>query len=235
MNKSILLAATAVVALTAGGAMAASPTLGVKAKVGVVHVPPTALYSQNSPNGSANTSQNFTSGSFGTVYNNSGADDFVVPAGKTWTVKGIDVSGVYSNCTSGVNCGPATSEVVTFYKSKKGKPGAILGKGADTYTLNCTDSAGSFSCAIPGPKGKGLKLKGGTSGKTYWVGVVANENFQTARQWFWENATVGGNNPGVWQNPGGGFGVGCATWTMKTTCLGGATSEWAFDVTGSTN
>jgi hypothetical protein len=70
------------------------------------------------------TDNNFTSDSVGTAYNSNAADDLVVPAGKTWVVKTLDVSGVSYNCTTGVNCGPANSEIVTFYKNKKGKPGA---------------------------------------------------------------------------------------------------------------
>jgi hypothetical protein len=207
------------------------PSLGVKANVGSVRVPLTTLYSQNSPNGSANTSQNFTSGSFGTIYNNSGADDFVVPAGHNWTIKRIDVSGVYPECTSNTYCGPPTSETIIFYKSKHGKPGAIAAKGTAAYTLNCTDTQGNFSCKIPGPKGNGLKLAGGTAGKDYFVGVVANMSFQTGRYWYWYATNGGGNNPGVWENPGNGFNTGCATWTQKSKCLGG-TNEWAFDVKG---
>jgi len=235
VNKTVLLAATAVLALTAGSAMAAAPSIGVRTAPRAPVLHPSTLYSQNSPNGYGFTDNNFTSGSVGTAYNSIAADDFVVPAGKTWVVTTVDVSGVYYNCTTGVNCGPATSEVVTFYKSKKGKPGAILGKGADTYTVVCSDSAGNFSCNIPGPKGKGLKLKGGTSGKTYWLGFVANQNFVNARQWGFEETNGGGGNAGVWQNPGNGFATNCTTWTPPSQCFGIGTNEWAFDLQGTTN
>src|SRR5438477_11615466 len=112
MNKSVLLAASAVLALTAGSAMAAShPSLGVKAThVVPIQTPGKALYNQNSNYGYGIVSQNFTSGSFGTVYNAAAADDCAVPAGKTWKVKGLDVPGVYFN-----GSGPANSEIITFY------------------------------------------------------------------------------------------------------------------------
>ena len=106
-----------VVGLSAGGAMAASHP-GVVAKtthVTPIQSPGKTLYSQNSNFLSQSlVSDNFTSGTFGS-YSDAGADDFVVPAGKKWKVTGVDVTGLYSNCTAGVNCGPATSEVITFY------------------------------------------------------------------------------------------------------------------------
>lgn len=229
--KSMFLAATALVALTAGSAMAAAshPTLAVKSTIAPpAHLPPATLYSQNSNYGYGIDSQNFTSNSFGTHYNSAAADDFVVPANQAWVVKTFDAAGQYFN-----GSGPASSEVVTFYKSKKGLPGAILGKGADTWTLNCTDSGGSFSCSIPGPKGKGLKLKGGTSGKDYWVSIVANCSFVGGcGEWGWVQNNTDHNNPGVWENPGNGFGTGCTTWTPTNTCIGLGTDDYAFDLQG---
>ena len=229
MNKTIFLAATAVLALTAGSAMAAShPGLVVKpTNLRPAHVPAGTLYSQNSNFGSGVDSQNFTSGNY-TAYNNAGADDFVVPGGHAWKVTEVDVTGVYYN-----GSGPASSEVVTFYKSKSGKPGAIAAKGTASYLLNCTDSAGSFACNVPGPKGKGLKLSGGTGGKSYWVSVVANCSFVGGcGQWGWVQNTVDQHNPGVWENPGNAFGTGCVTWTPTNTCIGTGTDDWAFDLVG---
>jgi hypothetical protein len=225
MNKTVLLAATAVLALTAGSAMAAAHPGLVGAKPTNVHVPPhsaAVLYSQNSNFGYGIVSQNFTSGSFGTVYNAAGADDFVVPAGAKWKVKTVDVTGVYFN-----GSGPANSEVITFYKNKKGHPGKIAGAGLDSYVVNCADNFGSFSCAIPA-----TKLAGGTTGKTYWVSVVVNMPFVTGQgEWGWvQNTTIHGNE-GNWENPGGGFGTGCNTWGPNSQCLGLA-GDYAFDLKG---
>jgi len=225
--KVALLAATAVIALTAGGAMAGSVPMAVTkvAPVAPIHTPgATTLYNQNSNFSASLVSDNFTSGSFGTIYNSSGADDFVVPSGSKWKITEVDVTGVYFNCTSGVNCGPATSEVITFYKNSGGMPGAVIGTA---QTVSCSDSSGSFACKLTTP----VKLKGGTKGKTYWVGVVANQDFGTAREWGWTvNTTIHGNEA-QWQNPGGGFGVGCTTWGPIGTCLG-FTGDFAFDLKG---
>ena len=222
MNKTMLLAATAVLGLTAGGAIAASHP-GVVAKtthVAPIQSPGKTLYSQNSNFLSQSlVSDNFTSGTFGS-YSDAGADDFVVPAGKKWKVTGVDVTGLYSNCTAGVNCGPATSEVITFYKDAKGVPGAVV----NSQTVNCTDSSGSFACKI-----SAVSLKGGTKGKTYWVSVAANMNFQTAREWYWTLTSIHGNQA-EWENPGGGFAV-CPTWGTNGACLG-YSGDYAFDLKG---
>jgi hypothetical protein len=109
-----------------------------------------------------------------------------------------------------------------------------LSKGAATYTVNCTDDGlGNFTnCNIPGPKGKGQKLKGGLSGKTYWVSVVVNMPFLTGQgQWgFGTDTTIHGNE-GNWQNPGGGFGTPCTTWDTNTNCVG-IPGDYAFDLQG---
>jgi len=222
MKTSTLLAATAVIALTSGTAMAAQP---MAASPTIVHrVPPVlgsgVLYNQNSNFGYGIDSQNFSS-TYSKTYDAAGADDFLVPAGKTWKVKGVDATGVYYN-----GSGPATSENVTFYSDAKGVPGKV--KVALT-NLSCTDTAGSFSC-----KTTGVTLKGGKKGKRYWVSVVANCNFSGCGQWGWvENKTIQ-NDPAQWENPGGGFGTSCTTWGMNATCLGSSiySGDYAFDLKG---
>src|SRR5437588_5150842 len=155
MNKTVLLAATAVLALTAGGAMAAShhPGVAVKAtSVRPIQSPGGTLYNQNSNYGYGIDSQNF-SATYSKTYDSAAADDFAVPAGKTWKVTGVDAAGVYYN-----GSGPASSEVVTFYKKAKGgHPGTIIKQ----QTVNCTDSGGSFACKLP----SAVKLNNSTGTK----------------------------------------------------------------------
>jgi hypothetical protein len=219
MNKTVLLAASAVLALTAGSALAGSvPGSAVKAvPQGNMKVPAGILYSQNSNYGADSiVSQNFSS-TFSATYDAAGADDFVVPKGKTWTVKGGDFPGVYFN-----GSGPASSETITFYKGKL-SPGKVM----NSQTVTCTDSAGSFSCNL-----KSVKLKGGKKGTTYWVSIAANLAFSAGGEWGW-TTTVDHNQPGKWQNPGGGFGVGCTTWTNLSQCIASAgTDDFAFDISG---
>jgi hypothetical protein len=224
MNKTMLLAATAVLALTAGGALAGShPGLFVKptslSPIHPTHTSGSTLYDQNSNFGYGIVSQNFTSGSFGTVYNAAAADDFAVPAGKTWVVKEVDVTGVYFN-----GSGPANSEIVTFYKNSKGHPGKMV----KSFTDNCTDSAGSFDCDTRAK----LDNSAGTKKKTYWVSVVVNMPFVTGQgEWGWvQNTNIHGTEAN-WENPGNGFGTGCTTWAPNSQCLGLA-GDYAFELKG---
>ena len=225
MNKTVLLAAASVVALTMSSAMGASvPALGVRPAHPVsITSPGKTLYSQNSNFGYAIISQNFSS-SFSATYDAEAADDFVVPKGQVWSIKGVDVTGAYFS-----GSGPATSEVITFYFDNSNKPGKPLGK---SQTVNCTDGAGSFACALNRP----IKLDN-SAGKTrarYWVSVVVNMAFTAGGEWGWLANTVTHNDPGKWQNPGDGFGSGCTRWTDTSTCIPTAGSDdFAFDLKGS--
>lgn len=203
MKKTQLLAAAAVLALTSGVSLAAAPSVAGKGAVKALSGVKTdaVLYSQNDNDGGTGvTSQNFEA-TFD-AYDNSGADDFKVPKGSTWIVSSVDVTGVYYN-----GSGPAASEHVTFYANAGGLPGAAV---ADFPAAAGSDSSGSFSIPVK------AKLKKGT----YWVGVSANLDFQAGGQWGWEIRSVQAGNAAAWQNPGGGFGVGCTTWDALQTCLG---------------
>ena len=225
MNRSVLLAAAAVLALTAGSAVAAShPALGVRPAHPVpIKSPGKTLYSQNSNFGYAIISQNFSS-TFSATYDAEAVDDFLVPKGRVWSIHGVDVTGAYFN-----GSGPATSEVITFYYDSSNKPGKPFGK---PQTVNCTDSAGSFACALNKP----VKLDNSVGQKRarYWVSVVANMAFTAGGEWGWLANTVTRNDPGKWQNPGDGFGTGCTKWTDTSTCIPTAGSDdFAFGLTGS--
>ncbi len=231
MSKTVLLAAAAAFALTAGGASAAQkPVIGVhgQAPNAVFHLAKGAkmLYTQNSGDGEGVVSMNFTSGSFSPTYNAAGADDFVVPKKTTWTVTEVDVSGIYFNSVStcASSCDFASSENVTFYADAKGVPGKAVKKGTFT-ALAGTDNNGSFSISLGK---KGIKLKAGT----YWVSVAANVNYGASGwEWGWdETSAIHGNNA-MWENPEGGFGVGCTTWTDVGTCIG-VNGDFAFDLQG---
>ena len=255
-TKSAMLAAVAVLALTAGGASAgnqhpAATFFGAKM---VPLAEPCAhiggcQYDQNSGgDGGAIDSQNFTSGSYAS-YNDAGADDFVVgPSGMV--VSGIDVSGQYFNGT-----GPATSANVTFYTDVVvggvHQPGAIVGS---TYTNQATNEyvngAGNFQIDLQvcktNAKGKTrckpkpIKLKGNRKLKTvtYWVSVVANCNFTGGcGEWGWDTRNPVTFNPAVWEG-GSGWGGSCGPWTLldDPSCLNwtdpnnGTQDDFMFDL-----
>jgi hypothetical protein len=212
MSKSAMLAAAAALAiLSNSGPVAAKP----------VHKPFTMLWNQNSNFGSGVNSQNYESSM--EAYDDAGADDFVIPTGQTWLISEVDVTGSYTD-----GSGPASSEAVAFYRTKKGKPYRIY---RGPYTVDCTDMSGSFQCILPtrGRHGKPLvKLAAGT----YWVSIVANCDSQTCGQWNWtENTTVHGYEA-MWTNYGGGQGRGCSGFEPLDFCFGGSPADLAFDILG---
>ena len=133
------------------------------------------------------------------------ADDFVIPPGETWQITGVDVAGEY-----GTPPGPAESFHVFFYANAAGDlPGGLVAtRFANPYTGGANAVITLTSPVILGPG-------------TYWVSVQARQDADTVGQWFWDNRLVISNAGAAWQNPGGGFMVGCTTWDRKTTCLTG--------------
>ena len=221
MNKSVLLAAAAVLALSAGGASAASHpstfSSGHKAH-GIGHNMTnralSTLYDQTSnDSGIGIVSQNFES-SFD-QYDAQAADDFTVPGGSKWVVKEIDVNGVYFN-----GSGPAVSENVTFYKDKNGKPGKIV----DSFTSAGSDSFGSFVITPANP----VKLKAGT----YWMSVQVNLDFGAGGEWGWENQSTAEGTAAKWKNAGDGFATGCVTYTQENTCIPDGQGDHMFVLKG---
>ena len=239
MRKTGLLTAAAVIGLTAGAMSAgAAPQAMVNgAKVQTLSRPTaglTVLWNQNSPNSAAVDSQNFTSGSYST-YNDAAADDFIVPTGHIWTLNEVDVSGLYFN-----GSGPASSVNITIYHNKPGRGGAIDTPGTALtrgiyVKLTCTDTSGSFACTLPGygtNHSKHLTL----IANHYWVSVVANCSYQGGcGEWGWSQNSTITDDKAEWENPRGGFALGCTTWNIVSTCGGSQyVGDFAFQLQGST-
>jgi hypothetical protein len=167
-------------------------------------VPAGILYNQNDNNASVGiVSQNFGDPGFD-IYDAQAADDFAVPAGQTWTITSVFVTGVYFN-----GVGPSPSVNVTFYQDSGGLPGAQV----STETL---------TPGVPrGPSG-GIRLHNGVtlSSGTYWLSVQAVMDFATGGEWAWETRAVQSNSASAWQNPGDGFLTGCTTWQNMQNCIG---------------
>jgi hypothetical protein len=219
MKTNLLLATTAVIALTIVSAMAAPPTAafhGPGANSMVRHSPGRqVLYNQNSDSSFAYVnSQNYTSGV--TAYDDQAADDFIVPSGKTWKVTEVDVTGCCAYTTS-------ITENVYFYKDNNGAPGKPVRHGSFT-NLSGTGNP-SFAISL----GKGVKLKPGH----YWVSVVVNCNSGDGCGWGWGVRSTINNDPALWQNPGNGHGTGCTAWTTLQTCFGAAyAGDFMFELQG---
>jgi len=128
------------------------------------------LFDQNNNDaGYAVLSDDFDDGS-----DSQAADNFSVPAGFTWIVTQIDVTGVYFD-----GSGPASGQNVYFYKDKNSEPGKLI---QEFVNLKGVDSQGSFAITLPG---KGIKLKAGT----YWLSVQARMDFACCGEWGWEVST----------------------------------------------
>jgi hypothetical protein len=182
-----------------GGAQVESPALPMS---------PDVLYDQYD-NAATTGAADITSQDFEAAFNafdNQAADDFVVPAGQTWQITGVDVLGEYGN-----GPGPADSFHVFFYAND-----AIsnLPTGAPLASRLSSPYTGSsdFVITLTSP----VTLLAGT----YWVSVQVREDFNPNGQWFWRNRTVQSNSGAAWQNPGNGFGTGCTTWIRRTGCAG---------------
>jgi hypothetical protein len=189
--------ATAAIRPRATSGRAHEPFVAPPVRVGTV-----VLYDQyDNPAAFDVTSQDFEVG-FDT-FDSQGADDFAVPAGQTWSIEGVDVDGTY-------NGGPAASFNVFFYVNSGTLPGVLVcSRPANPFTVG--PAAGDAVITLTSP----CALPPGT----YWVSVQARQDFATAGQWFWQNRSVPSFNPAAWQNPGGGWGAGCPTWNVRTTCL----------------
>jgi len=201
MNRAVLFSAAAAIAILSGETSASASPPRFK--------PSTVLWNQNANFGGNVNSQNTAAA----------ADDFTIPSGQTWHIAQVDVSGAWFNGT-----GPASSQSVTFYANKNGKPGRTV---RGPYTLNCTDNAGSFQCTLPvnGQGRPAVKLGAGT----WWVSVVANCSFDICGEWNWtENTEVTGHQA-VWEDPGG---TNCSKWGTLQHCFGGAPADLAFDLVG---
>jgi hypothetical protein len=207
------LAAGAVAALLVAG-LGTGASAGPSVGPGVAHkggahalITPSAhksLYDQNDMDqGIGIVSENFGEPIF-EIYDSQGADDFTVPSGRQWTVKEVDVTGVYFN-----GAGPAASENVSFYQSSSGRPGALIHKYSRIVGVD--NGTGSFVIDL----GRGVKLGEGH----YWVSVQINMRFDCCGEWGWETRTTQHRKPAMWQNPGDGFSTGCTTYRALTKCI----------------
>ncbi|MEO8286250.1 MAG: S-layer homology domain-containing protein [Chloroflexota bacterium] len=162
--------------------------------------PNVVLYDQYDNDSGGNiTSQDFDAAN--AAYTNQAADDFVVPAGQTWTVTGVDVSGQYSAA------GPAVGYNVYFYNNAGTLPGAVVATRLSQAYTGGADPV--ITLATP------VVLSAGT----YWVSVQARMDFTPGGQWYWQGRSVQAGSPAAWQNPGDGFATGCTTWGVKTVCI----------------
>ena len=139
-------------------------------------------------------------------YDDVAADDFVVPAGKQWSITEIKVSGAYTP-DSGGSTGPADWVKVQIYQDAGGLPGVAV-YTADHLAPSVGLASGSFvldptpAAVLPGGK--------------YWLGVQASIQYVDHGTWRWTDRTVKSNSGAAWSNPGGGFAISaCTNWGAR--------------------
>jgi len=159
------------------------------------------------------------------MYDCQGADDFVVREGETWVLKTIEAIGTHFN-----GIGPLRSMHVTVHRDSGGspaRPGEILSDvlEAPVEKIGC-ELCGSYLARLPQP----VELAPGR----YWIALQGNMDFDESGEWGWEAAATQRGKPGLWRNPGGGFGVGCTDYEKQVRCIGdsGQSSDYLFALHG---
>jgi len=187
--------------------------------------PGVLLYDQtDDPNGVAITSQDFE-GSFD-AYDNQLGDDFVVPTGHKWIIKSIVAPGVdkiAGDLTTLVN--------VYIYKNSGSLPGGLK---YQSNSLPATDDGLGNLTINAIPKLGNVSGKAALKAGHYWISVQARLDYDgNGDQWYWSTRNTQSNTASVWQNPGGGFGLGCTSWTTTTTCIpAGEGPDQLFSLSG---
>jgi hypothetical protein len=130
------------------------------------------------------------------------ADDFVVPPGETWQPSFVLARGTNSGAT------PAGTARVIIFADAGGTPGPEISSAVGPVS-------GYPRMEIPFA---GPTLAPGT----YWLGVQAILDPGTvapANQWFWAENSEQAGSRAVYRNPGDGFGTGCTSFTLKSSCV----------------
>ncbi len=195
-----------------------TPTLTIKNSA--ISIPQidglTLLYDQYDTIG-ANiiTSQDFEA--INDSFDTEAADDFIVPAGVSWTLSSLIIGGAYYN-----GFGPANTVNVKIYTDKNHAPKKLLYSDS---VIPSFDTLGTFILNLTNP----IQLCSGT----YWLEVQVQMDFAIGGQWGWGERAIQSNSESVWKNPMGGFGTPCTNWGARvTSCLVGTDPDFLFVLYG---
>ena len=155
------------------------------------------------------------------AFDTEGADDFVVPTGKTWMLDGVDVLGEYYGQGQ---LGPAESVDVQVYADRNGLPGPVTCSYFGLQPVRGL-SGGDFEVNFPSP----CRVLAGRS----WVKVQAEIDFNDAAQWGWAERSPVRERASVWRNPGGGYQTFCDDWGRRQADCGiGNHPDFVFRLRG---
>jgi hypothetical protein len=197
----IVLVCLAVLCIALPGA--AAPVVSTTDNGGTI-VPPVGrdtLWNQTGSPSAGVTSQDFETAY--DAYDAQAGDDFVIPAGETWTIDYVAVLGSFSIA------GPGQTVNIEFYADSGGLPGAAVCSYPGVVPLDVNDP--NFAANLP----TDCVLTAGT----YFVSVQGQLDYGTSGQWFWTQNGSSNGYAWVFRNPLNGFGTGCVTWTDGTTCI----------------
>jgi hypothetical protein len=151
------------------------------------------------------------------------ADDFAVPAGQTWTIQSVDVTGVYD-----AGAGPVSSVNVYLYTDAGNLPGLQAFAQKNIAPSNGTPGP-SFSAPVGAPPLAG--------GHTYWLSFQANLNGYPGAIWDWKNRAVQSGNPAAFRDTAGTVLGGCTAFKARSSpgCPGFASQpDQLFRLNGTT-
>ena len=170
------------------------------------------------PTGQAFTDQAFEAAY--AAYDSWGGDDFIVPWGGCWREE------LTSLFTPGSLTGSGSNPFfvnVAFYADAGEFPGAVLGGCDFPANTNFTSDDGDLTIDVEGcwPPG----------GHT-WFSQQVRMDFDPFGQHWWATRSSANENPGVWKNPGNGFGNGCIDWEPANAVCGMTGDDWLFELSG---
>ncbi|MBK5214728.1 MAG: T9SS type A sorting domain-containing protein [Flavobacteriaceae bacterium] len=179
-----------------------------------------ANYTNSIPDGAGGvTSQDFEAAN--DAYDSFAADDFVAPAGGVSYICEVAITGIITG--GGLLADPNSAIVLrVFDDTGAGTPGTQL----FTETFPGTTDANNDGSFILEPTVL-FPLTGSTH---YWLSVQVSMDFGLGGQWFWDTAGDANDDIFAWQNPGGGFGMGCAVWSPHTVCGLAGTADLLMDI-----
>jgi photosystem II stability/assembly factor-like uncharacterized protein len=144
------------------------------------------------------------------------ADDFTIPAGQSWSIEEVAVSGSYRIATS------VNDVRVVIYQNDGGKPGAeVYSSGA---LVPANPASPNFTVKLP----EALTLPEGT----YWLSVYPNLAFGAGFQWYWANQTAISGAPAHFRDNANLFGTGAVNWTESSLAFGGIQTDMVFTLFG---
>lgn len=151
------------------------------------------------------------------------ADDFIVPAGETWTINEVRAYGKYTQ-----GGGLAQFGHIYIYDNDPSLniPGAVVLNFTDLPFVSTPlgDLTIDFSSSP-------ISLNPGH----YWISIIPHMPFNPNKQWYWskqESPTI--LNIFQWRNPGGGWNIaGAQDWIQGFKVIGGTDHNLSFGLIGS--